>query len=311
MFRLPRRSAPKTPERDDINTSTLRPGKAGNQQCRRLSYLIFTYPNLAPQCPPRQPVSSEFSDQQWVRAASTRRVKFSWQSYILILRLIPIFHRFASLLNCRHPKEIVMKSDLPCIIVLAGGAGRRIGGGKPDVLLAGHPLIDHIVRRLTPQGQVVISGDSQLAARLSLPFIADEGAHGGPLSGVLASLRWARARDVGDIVTVPCDAPFTPADLVSRLGKTTATPAIARSGSRLHPTFGRWAITLIPALTEFYQNQGQRKMLDFIRQMPFEAVDWPVKPFDPLFNINTPFDLALAEIIASTGIAPKHLDATI
>eukprot|EP01037_Dinobryon_pediforme_P009506 gene9506-9586_t len=205
-------------------------------------------------------------------------------------------------------KDIVMKSDLPCIIVLAGGEGRRIGGQKPDTLLQGRPLIDHILHRLAAQGRVAISGDSQLAARLSLPFIADEGEHGGPLSGILSGLHWAEMQGMSEIISVPCDAPFAPFDLVEQLGAASATLAIARSGGRLHPTFGRWSTTLISALAAFHQHQGQRKMLDFIRQQPFEAVDWSSEPFDPLFNINTPFDLGIAEIIASTGAAPVHLD---
>ena len=35
---------------------------------------------------------------------------------------------------------------------------------------------------------------------------------------------------------------------------------------------------------------------------------WPADPFDPFFNVNTPFDLAVAEIIAATSAAPVMLD---
>ena len=193
------------------------------------------------------------------------------------------------------------------LIILAGGAGRRIGGQKPEVLLEGRPLIDHITRRLAHQGRLIISGDSQLAARRALPFIADTYAEGGPLAGIHAALVWAKSEGLEAIISLPCDVPFLPLDLVARLGASTDTLTIAGSGARQHPTVGLWPVGIISPL-ETALRQGHRTMSDFLVQHAHSVVNWPIEPFDPFFNINTPFDLALAEIIAATGASPVALD---
>jgi len=93
-----------------------------------------------------------------------------------------------------------------------------------------------------------------------------------------------------------------------RLAAAPGDLVVARSGARLHPTFGRWPASLVPALNA-YMAEGQRKLQNFMEQQTLTAVDWPVEPFDPFFNVNTPLDLAVAEMIAATGTAPVLLDA--
>lgn len=193
------------------------------------------------------------------------------------------------------------------IIILAGGQGRRIGGHKPDRLLSGRALIAHALCRLAPQGRVMLSGDSDLASRLSLPLIADDIVQSGPLGGIVSALRWAESEGLEAIVSTPCDAPFVPDDLVARLVGASEPLAIAASNGRLHPTFARWPVTLKDALTTYMQ-QGGHAMQGFIGQHAHSVVTWPADPYDPFFNVNTPFDLAVAEIIAAHGAAPVMLD---
>jgi molybdenum cofactor guanylyltransferase len=140
-------------------------------------------------------------------------------------------------------------------VVLAGGQGRRMGaperggaeGGGTDkamVLLAGRPLIAHVLARLAPQvAAIAISanGDPARFAAFALPVLADAPCGpGGPLAGLLAGARWAMAAHPGALLlSAPCDVPFLPADLVARLGAG-RLPTCAASAGRLHPLVALW-----------------------------------------------------------------------
>ena len=87
------------------------------------------------------------------------------------------------------------------IVILAGGEGRRIGGGKPARLLGGQSLIDRAIARAWSWSVPVL-----VAAREG-GDIGDDPAVEGPLGGVAAALALG-----GDVLTIPCDMPFLPDD---------------------------------------------------------------------------------------------------
>ena len=112
-------------------------------------------------------------------------------------------------------------------VVLAGGEGRRMGPGalKPLRLLAGRPMVAHVVERLRPQVMdlVVVANDPAPEFRaLGVPVIADppdvqeaakgEGRRLGPLAGILAGMEWARRHHPhsGWILTAPAARPHGP-----------------------------------------------------------------------------------------------------
>ena len=103
--------------------------------------------------------------------------------------------------------------------VLAGGRSSRMGGlDKGLQLHAGVPLALHAMRRLASQvGSVAINANRHLDAYRSLgvPVHPDSLAdHPGPLGGFLAGLEHCTTPY---LMTVPCDTPNFPADLVARL----------------------------------------------------------------------------------------------
>src|SRR5262245_20445794 len=109
-------------------------------------------------------------------------------------------------------------------LVLAGGLARRMGGGdKPRTMIGGQTILARVIDRLAPQCTRVIlnaNGDPARFADTGLPVVADDVPDfAGPLAGVLAGLDWAAAHapEVTEIVSVPGDCPFLPADLVERL----------------------------------------------------------------------------------------------
>lgn len=193
-------------------------------------------------------------------------------------------------------------------VILAGGDGRRMGGADKALLpLGGETLVDHVLARVAPQvAELALSanGDAARFARLRLPVLADA-ARLGPLSGVLAGLRWAAAAGADAVVTAPVDAPFLPCDLVPRLHMAAEGSAqglaVAASGGRLHPTFGLWPVALLAPLAAFLDSGAKPKVMDFALAHGAATADFPD---DGAFaNLNTPEDLARAEAALQPGAA--------
>lgn len=180
-------------------------------------------------------------------------------------------------------------------LVLAGGLGRRMGGvDKGLSLLGGEPLVEHIIRRLAPQvGRLIINANQNhdIYAGFGYPVVGDriEG-HAGPLAGLEAGLA---ACTTPYLLTVPCDSPLLPADLVSRLAACLtahkASIAVARTGEQLHPVFSLIRSDELPELQAFI-NAGGRRMEAWLRRLC-----WAPCPFDDcpeaFANINTPDEL--------------------
>ena len=193
-------------------------------------------------------------------------------------------------------------------IILAGGRSSRMAGpdettgDKAVAMLAGEPLVARAARRLRPQVARMALSTNGTAARTILPdidTIADaDDSRPGPLAGILAGLRWARALSAppAALVSVAVDTPFFPADLVERLAAAggSGTIAVAASLGARHPTFALWPLGLADDLAA-YLADGGRRVVTFIERHPHIDVDFPVAGFDPFFNINTPSDLAEAE----------------
>jgi molybdopterin-guanine dinucleotide biosynthesis protein A len=168
------------------------------------------------------------------------------------------------------------------IVILAGGEGRRIGGGKPGRMLGGETLLDRALRRARSWSDNVL-----VAARVG-GDIQDDPAIEGPLGGVAAALALG-----GDVLTIACDMPFLPDELPARL-TSDAAATVASSGGRLHPVCAFWKIEAADGLPA-YLATGRRSLTGFAEAVGCRAVEWPAEPFDPFFNINDAADLARAE----------------
>jgi len=201
-------------------------------------------------------------------------------------------------------------------VVLAGGLARRMGGGdKPMRLLAGRPILDHLLARFAPQVAAVVlnaNGDPARFAAYGLPVVADGMPdHPGPLAGVLAALDWAAAErpGLGEVVSVPGDSPFIPADLVARLQEAKDAAGVpmacAASGGWTHPPVGLWPVALREELRAALR-AGERKIDRWTARFGCATAEWPAAPVDPFFNANAPEDLAAAERLLADGAAPAH-----
>ncbi len=188
-------------------------------------------------------------------------------------------------------------------VVLAGGRGLRLGGGDKALRqLAGRTMLDHVLGRVAAQVDRVAlnaNGDPARFAAWGLPVLADPVPdHPGPLAGVLAGLRWARAQGADDVLIVPADSPFLPPDLAARLraGRGDAAVACASSGGRLHPVVGLWRAALADVVAARLA-AGERKVELFLRHAGLAEVAFGsgADGGDPFANVNTPDDLAAAE----------------
>ena len=132
---------------------------------------------------------------------------------------------------------------------------------------------------------------------LPVPALVDDSGLAGPVAGLAAALRHARERSKPFLLTIPCDMPFLPADLVLRLAEAMGddvSAALASSGGHLHPVCALWRSIALDRLGD-YLDSGGRSLKGFAEHVGFTAVAWPSAPSDPFFNINSEDELGRAE----------------
>jgi molybdopterin-guanine dinucleotide biosynthesis protein A len=153
-------------------------------------------------------------------------------------------------------------------LILAGGRGRRMGGlDKGLQTWHGMPLAMHALLRLAPQvGQAMINANRNLGAyeSMGVPVWPDSlPDFAGPLAGWLAGLEHCETRW---LVTVPCDTPNFPPDLVARLAATLEreNAQIAMAATRedgqlqVQPVFCLLESALIESLVRFLHEGGRK-----------------------------------------------------
>jgi molybdenum cofactor guanylyltransferase len=181
-------------------------------------------------------------------------------------------------------------------IVLAGGLGRRMGGVDKGLQpLRGKPMVAWVLERLAPQvGEIIINANQNAAAygQFGHRIVGDEvSGFAGPLAGLHAGLK---AASHALAVTVPCDSPFLPHDLVSRLEEKIEGKdlAVARTGTQAHPVFALVRKSVLPGLEAFLQ-QGGRKIDAWYASLRFVEVQFDDQA-DAFRNINTVEELKRA-----------------
>ena len=154
-------------------------------------------------------------------------------------------------------------------LILAGGRGSRMGG--VDKGLQNHrgmPLATHALLRLAPQvGEVMVNANRNLGAyeSMGVPVWPDTLAdYAGPLAGFLTGLERC---ETAYLVTVPCDSPQFPLDLVARLAARLEADAaeIAMAATfeagvlQVQPVFCLMRAEVMESLVRF-THDGQRKI---------------------------------------------------
>jgi molybdopterin-guanine dinucleotide biosynthesis protein A len=181
-------------------------------------------------------------------------------------------------------------------VVLAGGQGSRMGGvDKGLQMFAGKAMVAHAVERLAPQvGELLINANRnpEAYAQFGYRVIADEiEGFAGPLAGFERGLAHAKGNLV---VTVPCDSPFFPTDLVARLNSALehgkAELAVAKTGHQAHPVFALMRRSVHGSLQQFLAS-GERKIDRWYSALQVVEVPFDDEA-DAFLNINTREELA-------------------
>ena len=190
-----------------------------------------------------------------------------------------------------------------CAVIVAGGRSSRMGRDKAFELIRGRSILDRVIATL--KGQVVdiainTNAVNDAFGAAGLPVIGDLRCDiRSPLAGLHAALMHADSAGHEAVVTVPCDTPFLPADLVERLSAAGQLATVAASAGQRHWLTGLWSATLLPKLVAAMDMPRTPRLQDWARMCDARVVDWPAEPYDPFFNVNTPEELAEAERIAA------------
>lgn len=205
-----------------------------------------------------------------------------------------------------------MKIEPVDALLLAGGRGSRMGGvDKGLQQLGGRTLAAHALDRLRRQqgGRLagcLVNANRNLDAYQALGWPVWPDAlpdFPGPLAGFLAGLEQATSPW---LLTVPCDSPRFPLDLLERLAQAAeredADLALALGRDehgrlRRQPVFCLLKRELAASLRAYLQNGG-RKIDDWIRSQHHVAVAFDLPGDDPhaFFNANTLAELQALEI---------------
>jgi molybdopterin-guanine dinucleotide biosynthesis protein A len=182
----------------------------------------------------------------------------------------------------------------PVGVVLAGGAGHRLGGAKATALLDGLPLISYALAALSgalADVAVVAKHDSPLpgdlggAARWTEP---DEPRH--PVVGLIAALRAAGDRA---IVAVAVDMPLLDAITIHALATVPAgrdgVAVVARAAGRAQPLLARYEPGALAGLEAADATAPLTATVESLAPAWLELPDAIVA-----FNVNTADDLAQA-----------------
>lgn len=177
-------------------------------------------------------------------------------------------------------------------IILAGGAGRRMGGVDKGLLsLQGRPLIKHVIDRIGPQvNRLIIVANrnidsyEQYGYRVVTDTLPD---FSGPLVGMFAGLQACQTKQA---MFVPVDAVRLPVDLVTRLMQGNhETPALATDSVGWQPLCCLLPQSHIASLQAAVM-AGERSPRRWLESMPTQVIHF--HDSGVIWSVNTTDELA-------------------
>lgn len=190
-----------------------------------------------------------------------------------------------------------MKLDEVTGALLAGGAGKRLGGVRKALLKVGDgTILDRslgLMRELF-SAAMVIANEREPYANAGVPIASDPIPGKGAPGGLLAALEAARNPWV---FLLACDMPLVNAKVIRALaGRVTPDTkcVIAIRDGRPEPLHAFWSTTLAPRLAEMLRT-GDPSFRDLLTEIPHVRV--PVEELGEgaartFSSVNTPEDLA-------------------
>lgn len=157
------------------------------------------------------------------------------------------------------------------VLILAGGAGRRMDGvDKADLEVGGIRLIDRVVEAGSDAGRIVCVGPRR-PTRAPVTWTREEPAGGGPAAAVAAGLALVTAPRV---VLLAVDLPFVNRALIQRLLRATTERRAAIAiddGDRIQPLLGCYPVGLLRGETN-RSDTRDASMMGLIKDVPHVTV---------------------------------------
>jgi len=187
----------------------------------------------------------------------------------------------------------MIQSDNITGLILAGGAGNRVGGQDKGLLQwRGKTLVAHVAERLQVQTcELLISCNRNIPEYQNLGFRTIEDNrldYQGPLAGIEAAREYI---ETDYLAVVACDTPLLPLDLVTRLATglsqgedTGPLISFAHDGQREQYLFALLDRRCLPGLSIFLE-QGHRAVKHWYQQTPHAVVDFS-DTFESFQNYN-------------------------
>jgi molybdopterin-guanine dinucleotide biosynthesis protein A len=193
----------------------------------------------------------------------------------------------------------------PAAVILAGGRSSRLEPGpKAMATLAGKPMIRYVIDRVDAQAKPLmlsVQDRQSVTDELGLVSVPDlVQRHRGPLTGLCSAMQYLAGTDGPEwLLLCPCDAPFIPADLATRLHQRAVEKKVAVSVAAyqgvVQPTFSLWNLSVSDAIYEAVMTIGRGGLMAMLDRLDHAVVEWAETAVPPFFNVNTAADLDLAE----------------
>lgn len=195
----------------------------------------------------------------------------------------------------------------PTGIILAGGAGSRLGMDKAQIVLGGQTLLERVIAALEQvAGEILVvaSADTsrpQPGSRVPLRLVTDPqeaGLRRGPIAGLVAGLRACRTPYAW---VLGCDSPFLKPSLLAYLMEIAPghDAVVPRSGGHLHVLHAVYSRDCLPAAERVLaaRHPSLQALLPLVRCRYVEGAELAQRDPDghSLLNINTRDDLAEAQ----------------
>jgi molybdopterin-guanine dinucleotide biosynthesis protein A len=195
------------------------------------------------------------------------------------------------------------------LLVLAGGASRRMGRDKAGLSWDGEPLLYRVIARLSPvaDGVWVSARPAQELPPGPYRRVDDRRPGEGPLAGLAAGL--AAIGGSGAVAVAACDYPFADPALFPALRNAApnAAAVVPVLDGRSHPLMAIWRADA-SATCERALARGARRVREVLEEIG--GIEIPVtelglvEPERSLLNVNDRETLALALRLDSGAIRP-------
>jgi molybdopterin-guanine dinucleotide biosynthesis protein A len=196
-------------------------------------------------------------------------------------------------------------------VILAGGFSRRFGRDKALVVLAGKPLIFHVIDRVSKvvdEVLVVVSSEKQkimfeAILEKKTTLVIDKDDSQSPLVGAITGFEVSRAKYS---LLLPCDTPLVSTEIIQFL---------LDMGTNRSAAIPRWPNGYIEPLQAVYRTESaltaaksalkqgklnMKSMIDNLRGVRYVST-MVLEQLEPdlltFFNVNTPQDLKKAEAL--------------